>query len=696
MANRGYRKHLRIEEEKRLREAEKAEQALRGEHIVHYTRKEQEEAGISPLPGIQDESHEPSMPDQEVDAINQQFDAGYDEDTGFLRAQQLQDLEDTSSEFPPRDEDFQFDTAAYKIPSSRQDLEEITDGELAEARAMIVRDMNARDTVRLGLLMKKFEEVICRYEMTKKDADASVQENKELLEMLGGKASKENIERLIGLLKDKSGQITRLAKSQKEFVSITSSRSLYDRVPPYNETSERALLGLTLKHPELRAKHSQPYTNLMFFVPFHREIHISMMKVPSLDRFTLVEDLRQRGVLDNVGGEVTIDRLLHEVADVGPGSFDNHWDVVERNYILRCMIAWCRDKEHDIYEQNWNEVPSVPEWIRQASSDLVEKVVPRRFRIHRDLKALVDETTEDFAELIRRKGKPRISTGYLVLDRIMHGIMPGKMHVMGADTKAGKTTLMANLADNVATQGYGTAIFTYESSDKQILHKLIAKRAAFDTEFFEYFEAGQVTDTMIAEVLRAANQEVKQLPIYIEYGKTADLDMIKTRIKQLKIEHPDLSLVIVDGMQSFKGYKPYEGTKASIYSEVLKGLQGDVAVADGITVLLTSQLKTSEVYLRSNMRPYRLNDFPDCTDIPKVVDSAFFLYRPESYIGQEKYRNKKQEGFFTKEHLEAAGLLGKLEIVPVALRVGDRLKKGGWLGCDMATAKIWPLEKRDL
>jgi replicative DNA helicase len=683
MANRGYRKHLRLQGEKRFKEEERARQAEKETRIVDYSRKELEEAGFR-VCFFQPEFLEPPSP--EMEAAND-----------LLNAEQYytpsaEDLENARNVFPDDASSFISDEEFLISRRNQEPPEEITQAQLAEARAMITRDMNARDTVKLGLLIQRLETDIYRYETAKKNAETALRENQELTDLLKGKGSREKVQAIIATLQEKSGQLTRLRNHHEQAMKFASVSSSFNRTPPYSEDSERIVLGLTIKYPELRAKHSQPYTNMMFFIPAHREIHSSMMKVAALDRVTLSDQLKHDGKLDVVGGQTTIERLLFEVADLGPGSFDTHWDAIESRYILRTAITQCREIEHEMFEADINNISSIPEWIRQKSTELVEKSVPRRFRVHRDLRALVDETTEDFADLVRREGKPRISTGYLVLDRIMHGVHPGELHIMGADTKAGKTTLMANLADNVALQGYGTAVFTFESFGKQIIQKLVAKRAKFDTEFFRYFEKGQVTETMIAEVFRAAREEVRELPLYIDDATPADLDLLKMRVKQLKIEHPNLALVIIDGMQSFRGYKPYEGTKASIYEEVLKGLRTDIAGQNHVGVLLTSQIKTQEVYLRANMRPYRLNDFPDCAAIPKIADSAFFIYRPEGYILQGKYRNRKQEEYFTTENLERLGLLKRIEVIPAALRVGDRLKKGGWLGCDMPFANIFPLE----
>ena len=660
MVNRGYKKHLRIEQERRQRREEFEKTGITGDEPVDYSRAELDAAGMPALPGVYDETYEPF--DEKTIAINSEF-----------------DLSSQHNFFPLSKEDEEF--ARNEFDSSNQ-------FELGEVYRIkeddVPADVNA-DYVNANLALKRWEEI----RKSNKEGGIVVQKLQaaaarlESAKVKNLKLFEENL-RLVEILQGKSAELTRLKSFYDKEAKMSTRGFMGQRIPPFSEESERAVLGLMILHPQLRRSRSQPYLNLMFYVPAHRAISAAMMDLgEKLDPVSLVDNLHQKGSLDMIGGEATISRILEDAKELTPNSFENHFKSVEDRYILRDFIMQLRDTEGKIYNDQ-AEIKSVPEFVRLETTEMLKKVLPRRFRMHEDLRAEVDETIESFEELVRRKGRPSVSTGYGVLDSLTHGCLPGKLHVCGADTKMGKTTLMANLADNVASQGHHVLVFTYESSRRELVQKLISKYARVDSEFFEYFDSISQSDA--EAIAKAARESVRELPIMIEDGRSADLEYIVGRTNAVKLQYPDLALVIVDGMQSFKGYKPYEGTKASIYTEVLKGLKEEVSVKQKVTTLLTAQLKTAQVYRRANRRPYRLDDFADCNDIPKVADSAFCLYRPEGYIGQD------EKSYFTQEKLQERGLLGKVEIIPVALRVGDRTKKGGWLGVDIVTSNIFELE----
>ena len=75
-------------------------------------------------------------------------------------------------------------------------------------------------------------------------------------------------------------------------------------------------------------------------------------------------------------------------------------------------------------------------------------------------------------KFVQRGGRPKISTGYLGLDKITHGIKSNRLIVLGARPKMGKTTLNINLVYNLAMQKLGSVIFTFETSRKEQLIKL--------------------------------------------------------------------------------------------------------------------------------------------------------------------------------------------------------------------------------
>ncbi len=61
-----------------------------------------------------------------------------------------------------------------------------------------------------------------------------------------------------------------------------------------------------------------------------------------------------------------------------------------------------------------------------------------------------------------KNAKPRISTGFLSVDKALNGGLANELYVICGDTSTGKSTLMMSIAQNVAKQGIKVLYFTLE------------------------------------------------------------------------------------------------------------------------------------------------------------------------------------------------------------------------------------------
>jgi replicative DNA helicase len=456
---------------------------------------------------------------------------------------------------------------------------------------------------------------------------------------------------------EKSWQETIRGPAQPEYLG--------NRIPPNCMEQEKAVLGLIIKYPDLLdIGFSQPYINKMFYHETYKRLHKIFMDLGSkrLDELSLEEHIEKSG-LDYATGE-----YLKEIIDAGKKvpreSFMNHVMQMEETFLRREMVNIGTNMLRKCYDP---DLVSTTEYMREVANAVLDSL-PFRYRMHEDLRAGTEIVLGEFENHFQRNGRPEVSTGYKCLDRMLHGFRPKKLHVFGGDTKMGKTTLIANLVYNVAQQGHHAAIFSYNSSREDIIKKLISKEANIDSELFEYYEQIKAEEV---EAIKKAGQKISQLPIAIESGGTPDIDHVIQRVRALKNKDPDLALVVIDEMQSFKGFIQYHGKKADVYSEILRNIRS-IADESEVSVLLPAQIATSNIMRRKNCRPYRIDDFADCKDLPKFADTAFFIYRHDAYFDNSTSPNV-------------------LEIIPAALRIGDKRKKACKLGIDLVTSNIYEL-----
>jgi len=168
------------------------------------------------------------------------------------------------------------------------------------------------------------------------------------------------------------------------------------------------------------------------------------------------------------------------------------------------------------------------------------------------------------------------------------------------------------------------------------------------------------------DLIGEAAERVRELPIEFD-GSRPDLDYIISRSRQLKAANPDLSLVVVDGLQSFPG-EQYKN-KVDTYYHVLSTLK-EMAGELGLTVIINAQLKM-DVEKRKNKRPLGLDDFSDCKGIAEVADTAVMLYRPEAYWPEERAHKNK------------------LYVLPMAMREGDKRGRDAVMRVNMKTSRLY-------
>lgn len=455
-----------------------------------------------------------------------------------------------------------------------------------------------------------------------------------------------------------------------------------ERLPPHDFFIEQSLLGAYIYDPSLMQHHSQPYVQKMFYDLRHAEIHKSMMDLGQKLNLPLLEaDLRKRKALEAAGGGAYIMGIVEAGKGCGVDSVHSLFDSLEFLHLQRNVVRAATAMVSNVYEgfywpeendpwgKNRKKIESMPGYIRAAAAKMLS-LLPNRFVLYQDIKTTLEDVKTDFRVHVSRGGKPAISTGLKGIDRITHGIAPGRLIAVGARPKMGKSTFNINLAYNLALQKFGTAIFAYETTRREYLERFISRHGMVDSEIFHYFEN---LPSGTEERVEKAIDEVGKFPIYIETGKP-NIEDIVGRATELKMLHPEIRLVIVDGMQAFKGNVPYQGNKSDVYYEILKGLKSEVAGRLEVTTVINAQLK-EQVEKRRNKMPRDANDFSDCKGLAEVVDAAIALYRPEEYWSEdEKFRNWMQ-------------------VIPIAVRVGDKRGKTARLNVDMRYSYMYEAPK---
>jgi replicative DNA helicase len=129
---------------------------------------------------------------------------------------------------------------------------------------------------------------------------------------------------------------------------------------------------------------------------------------------------------------------------------------------------------------------------------------------------------------IREGRNPAISSGLLTLDKVMKGGgQPGELHIWAALTGGGKSVLMKQIAQNVASRNESVAILTAEMSDFEVFFRMLSPEAEVPAWKIQPGMASTMIDKLERSMLGIAN-----LPIWID-DRTTNIYEIRARTKSL-------------------------------------------------------------------------------------------------------------------------------------------------------------------
>ncbi len=97
-----------------------------------------------------------------------------------------------------------------------------------------------------------------------------------------------------------------------------------------------------------------------------------------------------------------------------------------------------------------------------------------------------DEVENLLMDIINSQNKIYISTGFKVIDKMLDGGLYEGLYIIGAVSSLGKTTLMLQIADQIAYGVNDVLYFSLEMSKKELMTKSISRLTAQMTENIEY------------------------------------------------------------------------------------------------------------------------------------------------------------------------------------------------------------------
>ncbi len=393
------------------------------------------------------------------------------------------------------------------------------------------------------------------------------------------------------------------------------------RTLPHNLEAERSVLGAILIDNDTYNVAAAMLDAKAFFRDAHRRIFERMADLSErsqpIDLVTLKEELERANELDEVGGPAYIASLVDGVPR--STNVEYYAQIVKEKSTLRSLIfsankivssAYAADQEADlILDEAESSIFAV------AEDRIKTGFVPMRDLV-RDSFPKIEKLFEN------KKFVTGVETGFEDIDRKTRGLQPGDLVIVAARPSMGKTSLVLNICQYVATHGGVAGFFSLEMSKESLFMRMLASEAKIDTYRLLSGQIGQKEYGQITHALETLSEG----QLFVD--DTAGIGVMEMRAKarRLKAEH-GLSVLAIDYIQLMTGRGRFENRNLELasISRSLKGLAKELSVP----IIVLSQLSRAPE-ARSDKRPM-LSDLRESGALEQDADVVAMIFREEMY-----------------------------------------------------------------
>lgn len=231
-----------------------------------------------------------------------------------------------------------------------------------------------------------------------------------------------------------------------------------------------------------------------------------------------------------------------------------------------------------------------------------------------------------------------IPTGHPHLDRLLGGLKPKRMSIIGAATSAGKTQWMQYMARFAAIGGYPSLLLSTEMSADDNADRWVFMEASRDRLIAE--KDGLTEDQK--QSIRSAAWDLAERPMYVWEMGGFDLARIRVAVRRMRARY-GIRLVLLDMLNGVRVDISKGENMAQALGRVLADLHA-LAVSEDIHLMATAHVNRAAMQRNDVLG---LNDFRDSAAVEQWADQAI-TFQPVDATGQ--VINRTQANNDTTEH----------------------------------------------
>ncbi len=410
-----------------------------------------------------------------------------------------------------------------------------------------------------------------------------------------------------------------------------------------DKEAEQAVLGamMTEKSVIPRVIALLGHTSDAFFTTDHQLIYTAILtvydRVSNADPLLVADELKRTNQINRTGGTGYLYELQAPIVETESTEF--YADILHEKATRRQLIQ-AGGAIRELAQDESIELAEVLNQAQEAVFELGQNDAQRGFQ---PINPLVTTSIDAIEKLFHKQDRfLGVPTGFMDFDHMTSGLQPGNFVIIAARPSMGKTTLVLNMAQNIAIdQKRPVAIFSLEMPAQDIVMRMLSAESHID---FGRLRTGNFSEDYWRPLTEAASR-LSEAPILINDNRGLTVQALRAEGRRLKGEHGDLALIIVDYLQLLRGTGRYHAREQEI-SEISRALKV-LAWELNVPIIACSQL-SREVERRPDKQP-QLSDLRESGAIEQDADLVAFLYREDYYEDDEDADDRVEANLMIKK-----------------------------------------------
>lgn len=238
----------------------------------------------------------------------------------------------------------------------------------------------------------------------------------------------------------------------------------------------------------------------------------------------------------------------------------------------------------------------------------------------------IAEVLPEVIDIAQNGRASMLGTPWSDIDKLIGGIAPGRLVIIGARPGIGKSLLGTNLALHFAHHHrHAVLLASMEMPQVEVVQRLTAAHASVN---LSDLMNGTVSEGDWAK-LAARADEVSNLPIVIVDDPGQTVQTMRREARNIQRVRDDLALIVVDYLQLMGTSGKRDSNRAQELAEVSRGLKL-LARETGACVVAMAQVNR-EAARRGNDRP-KQSDLRESGAIEADADQVILLHQPDDDV----------------------------------------------------------------